>query len=161
VLTDVELPGIIADNHGVGQEAVRLDAAPQRSLVAISTGSGLTFRAEMPSFSRWRSRLPDRRTSGRDARQAGHHMRGQRAFAHVSQRLGIDDVIAMAGAQQREKVEAALRAGGAEPGEVRIANLRAEAVGALWRAPVSSTVIQAALMSPARSTSRASARKPS
>jgi len=32
VLTDVELPGIIADNHGVGQEAVRLDAAPQRSL---------------------------------------------------------------------------------------------------------------------------------
>ena len=32
---------------------------------------------------------------------------------------------------------------------------------ALWRAPVSSTVIQAALESPARSTSRASARKPS
>src|SRR6267142_6483093 len=32
VLTDVELPGIVADNHGVGQEAVRLDAAPQRSL---------------------------------------------------------------------------------------------------------------------------------
>ena len=40
-------------------------------------------------------------------------------------------------------------------------NRNALAFAALWRAPVSSTVIQAALRSPARSTSRASARKPS
>ncbi len=32
VLTDVELTGVIADDHGVGEEAVRLDAAPQRPL---------------------------------------------------------------------------------------------------------------------------------
>jgi hypothetical protein len=28
VLTDIELAGIVADNHGVGQEAMRLDASP-------------------------------------------------------------------------------------------------------------------------------------
>ena len=32
VLADVELTGVIADDHGVGQEAVCLDAAPQRGL---------------------------------------------------------------------------------------------------------------------------------
>jgi len=36
------------------------------------------------------------------------HMTGQRAFAHLGERLVIDDVIAMAGAQQAEEVEAAL-----------------------------------------------------
>ena len=32
VLADVELTGVIADDHGVGKEAVRFDAAPQRPL---------------------------------------------------------------------------------------------------------------------------------
>jgi hypothetical protein len=58
-------------------------------------------------------------------------MGGQRAFAHVGERLGVDDVVVVAGAQQREEVEAALRDGGAEPSEVRVADLRAEAVGGL------------------------------
>ena len=58
-------------------------------------------------------------------------MGGQRAFAHVGQCLGIDDVIVVAGAQQFEEVEAALGGGGAEPGEMRIADLRAEAVRGL------------------------------
>ena len=31
VLADIELAGIVADDHGVGQEAARLDAAPQRA----------------------------------------------------------------------------------------------------------------------------------
>ena len=60
--------------------------------------------------------------------QASDQMGGERAFAHVGQCLGIDDVIVVAGAQQREEVEAALRAGGAEPGEMHVADLRAEAV---------------------------------
>src|SRR5271169_3361728 len=55
-------------------------------------------------------------------------MGGQRAFAHVGQRLGVNDVIVVACAQQREEVEAALGAGGAEPGEMRVADLRAEAI---------------------------------
>ncbi len=60
--------------------------------------------------------------------QASDHMGAQGAVAHVGERLGVDDVIVVAGAQQREEVEAALGAGGAEPGEVRVADLRAEAI---------------------------------
>jgi hypothetical protein len=40
--------------------------------------------------------------------QAGDHRTGKGALAHIGQSLGIDDVIAMAGAQQREEVAAAL-----------------------------------------------------
>ena len=61
--------------------------------------------------------------------QASHHMRSQGAFAHVGERLGIDDVIVVAGAQQFQEIEAALGGGGAEPGEMRVADLRAEAIG--------------------------------
>ena len=32
VPTDVELPGIVAQHHGIAQEFVRVDAAPDRSL---------------------------------------------------------------------------------------------------------------------------------
>ena len=93
--------------------------------------------------------------------QAGDDMAGERAVAHIGQRLGIDDVIAMAGAQQREEVEAALRPGGAEPGEMRVADLGAEAVrGLVARAGVVHRD-PGGCVSPARSTSRASSRKPS
>jgi hypothetical protein len=63
--------------------------------------------------------------------QAGDHRGGKGALAHIGQRLGIDDVIAIAGAQQLEEVAAALRSGGAEPGKMRVADLRAEAVRSL------------------------------
>src|SRR6202011_3619309 len=63
--------------------------------------------------------------------QASDHMGGQRAFAHVGKRLIIDHVIAVASAQQFEEVEAALGSRRAKPGEVRVANLCAEAVGGL------------------------------
>ena len=32
VLADIELTGLVADDDGVGQEAMRLDAAPQGAL---------------------------------------------------------------------------------------------------------------------------------
>ena len=69
--------------------------------VAISTGSGLTFRAAMPSFSRCavQACLIGEVTVGMFG-EAGDHMAGQRAFAHIGERVVIDDVIAMAGAQQ-------------------------------------------------------------
>jgi hypothetical protein len=44
--------------------------------------------------------------------QASDHVGGKCTFAHVGERLGVDDVIVVAGAQQREEVEAALGAGG-------------------------------------------------
>ena len=61
--------------------------------------------------------------------QASDHMGGQRTLAHIRQRLGVDEVVVVAGAQQLEEVETALGAGRAEPGEVGVANLGAEAVG--------------------------------
>ncbi len=63
--------------------------------------------------------------------QASDHMRGERAFAHVAERLGVDDVVVVTGAQQFEEIETALGAGGAEPGEMRIADLRAKPLAAL------------------------------
>jgi hypothetical protein len=62
-------------------------------------------------------------------------MLGQGALAHVGERVGIDDVIAVAGAQQFEEVAAALRAGGAEPGEVRVADVGADAIRGLVASP--------------------------
>jgi hypothetical protein len=35
VLADIELTGIVADDDGVGQEAMRLDTAPQGVLAAV------------------------------------------------------------------------------------------------------------------------------
>jgi hypothetical protein len=57
------------------------------------------------------------------------HMAGQRTLAHVGKRFVVDDVVVVAGAQQFQEVEAALRTGRAEPGEVVVAHLGAEAVG--------------------------------
>src|SRR5580698_2161613 len=53
---------------------------------------------------------------------------GERTAGHISECLSVDDVIAVAGAQQFQKIEPALRAGRAEPGETVVADVRAEAV---------------------------------
>src|SRR5258708_38873315 len=63
--------------------------------------------------------------------QADDEGAGECTPAHVGQGFGVDDVIAMAGAQQLEKVATALGAGGAEPGELSVANLGAVAVRSL------------------------------
>ena len=53
---------------------------------------------------------------------------GERPSAHIGQGLGIDHIVAITGAQQLEEVATALRAGGAKPSEVGVADLSAEAV---------------------------------
>jgi len=69
--------------------------------------------------------------------EPGDHLSGERTFAHIGERCVIDDVIAMAGAQQAEEVEAALGGGGGEGGEMGIADLGAEAIlGLVARAGV-------------------------
>ena len=132
VVADIELAGVVADDHGVGQEAVRLDAAPQRPLggdqdrIGSDLEGGDAEPVEMCAPGRLIGEEPVRMFG-----QAGDHRCGERALAHVGQRLGIDDVIVVAGAQQLQEIEAALRVCGAEPGEVRVADLRAEAVRGL------------------------------
>src|SRR4051794_34887313 len=61
-------------------------------------------------------------------RQALDNQAGQVAAAHVGERLSIDHIVVIAGAQQVEKVAAALGCRRAKPGEAVVADLRAEAV---------------------------------
>ena len=129
MLTDIELAGIVADDHGVGQQAMRLDAAPQGALGGDQHGIGID--AESRDAEPVEMGVPGR-AIGEGAigmlGQAGDDGSGERPCAHIGQRFGIDDVIAVTGAQQFEEVETALGAGGAEPGELRVADLGAEAV---------------------------------
>ena len=43
VLADIELTGIVADDDGVGQEAMRLDTAPQGALGRDQNRVGVDF----------------------------------------------------------------------------------------------------------------------
>ena len=76
--------------------------------VAILTGSGATPSAVMPSRSRWRSRAASsgKCRSGVPGR-ARDHRTGQRPLAHVGERLGVDDVVGVAGPQHLEEVQPA------------------------------------------------------
>ena len=129
VLAELELTGIVADDDRVGQQAVGLDAAPECGFSGdLHRIGGDLERGEAELF---KMGLPCRAIGevlvvvfGELADQRP----GERAVAHIGERLGVDDVVAMAGTQQVEEVEPALRTGGAEPGEAVIADLRAEAI---------------------------------
>src|SRR5215831_16586586 len=45
MLADVELTGVVADDHAVGQEAMRFDAAPQGSLGGHHDGIGINLES--------------------------------------------------------------------------------------------------------------------
>ena len=110
MLADIELTGIIADDDGVGQKAMCLDAAPQGALGGDHDGIRIDRKGrdaepvEMGGPGRPIGEEPVRVFG-----QAGNHRAGEGALAHIGQRLGIDDIIAMAGAQQVEEVAAVLR----------------------------------------------------
>jgi hypothetical protein len=123
MLADLELSGVVADDH-LAQEAVALDAAPQRAFgcdqrrvqIDLEGGDAELFQMRGPC------RLIGEVTIGLFAEQ-GDHMRRQRPFAHIGERCVIDDVIATTGAEQAEEVEAALGGGGGEGGEMSVRNL--------------------------------------
>jgi len=82
----------------------------------------------------------------------GGEQSGDDAFRHavfdqVGQRRGIDHVIGMAGAQQVQEVQPALRGSGQAKRSLPMCVVYSLAPA--WRAAVSSTVTQAALASPA------------
>ena len=115
---------------------MRLDAAPQSAFGGDQHGIGMDLQggdAEPLQMS-----VPGR-PIGEDAigmlAQAGDDGSGERAGAHIGQGFVIDDVIVMSGAQQFEEVEAAFRTRGPEPGELRVADLGAEAVLGLVARP--------------------------
>src|SRR5258707_1149567 len=129
VLADIELTCIITDDDGVGQKAMCLDAAPQGALSGDHDGIGIDRE------SRDAEPIEMGGPGGLIGEgfvwvfgQTSDHWSGKGALAHIGQRFGIDDIIAMAGAQQFEEVAAVLRWRGSEPGKMRIADLGAEAV---------------------------------
>ena len=113
-----------------------LDAAPQGAFGGDQHGVGMNFEGRNAELFKMRGpgHLIGEATVGMFG-EPGDHMAGQRAFAHVGERFVIDDVIAVAGAQQGEEVEAALGRGGNEGGEVGVANLGAKAVVGLVARP--------------------------
>ena len=49
---DIELAGVVADDHGAGEQAMRLDATPQSAFGGDQPGSGWALSAATPSRSR-------------------------------------------------------------------------------------------------------------
>ena len=106
---DVELAGIVADDDGVRQQAMRLDAAPQCAFggdldrIWIDRERGDAEPVEMRQEGRLIGKAPVRMLG-----QAGDHVGRELALAHIGQRFGVDDVIIVTGTQQREEIAAAL-----------------------------------------------------
>jgi hypothetical protein len=159
VLAEGELAGIVADDHRPGQQAMRLDRTPERTLGGEACWPEAALHAA--EAEPLKVRLPGhlvREDALRMAIQAGDHRPGQGTLAHVSQGLSVHDVVAVSGPQQLEEVQPALAGRGAEPGEMVIADLRADAIPRPVPRPGVVTVTQPALSSPARSTSWLSSR---
>ena len=136
VVADIELAGVVADNHGVGQKAVGLDAAPQGALGGDRDRIG--FDRKRRDAKRFQVRVPGRlihKAAVLMIRQAGDHVGGKRALAHIGEGVVIDDVIVMAGPQQAEEIEPVLAARGAKPGEIRVADLGAIPIDRLVARP--------------------------
>src|ERR1700752_3705509 len=85
------------DGHGIGVDPESRDA----ELVEVDVPCGLTGEEPVGMFG-----------------QAGDHWPRERTLAHVGQRLIVDDVVAVASAQQLEEIAAVLAVGRAEPGRV-------------------------------------------
>src|SRR5712691_10883406 len=126
---EIELSGVIADNSCRGQETMRPDAAPQSALggdtdrvvTARQRGNAEPVEMRLPAQAIGEAGL------GMTAKPSDRRL-GEMVPAHVGERLGIDRVIVVPRAQQFEEVAPALRTGSSEPGEMRVADLGAEAV---------------------------------
>jgi hypothetical protein len=136
VLADVELPrvprvrlrrpeGRLADHDRFAEEPVCVHCTPQRPLGGRAyrvgrhwqIGNDEALKVARPSLLVGKSPPLVRRQS-LDQRS------GQGMFAHVLQGRVVNHIVGVTGAQQVEKVEAALATCRAEPGEVVIADLR-------------------------------------
>ena len=123
---------------------MRLDAAPERPLGGdlCWVGSDGERRDAEPR----KMRLPSGRVGKLLVRvlgETGNDGSGECTFPHIGQGGVIDHVVAVASTQQIEKVQSALAVGGAEPGEIVVADLCADAVstfvartGVIHRDPV-------------------------
>ena len=111
---------------------MRLDAAPHRPFrgdahrIGRDRQRGDPEPLKVPRPGRLVGKVP----IGMGGQPRDHRTR-QGALAHVGQGLGVDHVIAVAGPQQLEEVQPALRSGGGKRGEMVVAELGAEHVAVL------------------------------
>ena len=131
---DIELTGVVAEDHGVGQQSVRLDGAPQSAFGGdphrlgmdvqggnaklLQVGHPGPFTGKAPGFTPVAGRFG----------QAGNHRAGQIALMHVGKGRRVEYIVPMPGLQQLQEVQTALGKGRANPGERIIADLRRHAV---------------------------------
>jgi hypothetical protein len=87
----------------LGRKPCALTLPHSAASVATITGSGLTLRAETERFEVGVPGVVTGKAAVGMLNQASDHMGGQCTFAHVGERLGVDDVIIVACAQQREE----------------------------------------------------------
>ena len=133
---DIELSGIVAQHHGIVQEAVRMDAAPLSpfggNLHRVLDNRPAACRRDDPDPVQMR---PPSRPIGKvpliGRGQAGDRRASQFAAAHIIERRVVQHVIGMSGARQIEEVQPALRCARAEPGKAVIADPRAKPVPGL------------------------------
>ncbi len=126
---EIEPAGVIADHRCRGQQTMRPDAAPQgafggegdRVVTAFECGDAEPVEMPLPAEAVGEPGLSM-------AGEPGDCRPGEMMLAQIGEGLGIDHVILMTRPQEVEKVAPALREGGAEPGEMRVADLGAEAV---------------------------------
>jgi len=132
VMSDIELSGGIAEDHALGEEAMRLDGAPKGAFggQAHRIGRGLEFADAEPA-----QMIHPVACVGEAlvavGREPSEDRRRHAMFADIGERLIVDDIVGVTGAQAFEKVQAALRIDGAEPGEAIVADLGADRVAAL------------------------------
>ena len=118
VLENVELTGIIGDDHRVGQQAAGDDGADHGRLGDPPTLTG----AKAVQLG-----LPRRivgKAPGSGGEQSGDDAVRHAVFDQVGQRRGIDHVVGIAGPEQVEEVQPALRRTGGEPGEAIVTDVR-------------------------------------
>ncbi len=131
VLADVELSRVVADHYRLAQEPMCIDRTPQRPLcgdahrIRRHCQTGNAEALKMPHPSLLIGKLPPL-VHG----QSLDERSGQGVFAHVLQSCIVDRIVSVTRAQQVEEVQPALAARRAEPGEVVVADLRADAIGA-------------------------------
>jgi hypothetical protein len=129
VPADAELPGLVADDHRVPEQAMGVDAAPERALGGELDRIG--GHRQPCEAGRLQVRPPRRfvgEALGRRPLEPVDDGAGEVVRPHVGQGRRVDDVVAVIGPQQREEVAPALGPAGGEERAAVVAELRGHAV---------------------------------
>ena len=162
VPADVELSGVVAENHGLAQEFVRVDAAPRRALG--DDPLRLRREAQRGQPEPVEMRLPGPmvvKSCRRLGLQTGDRCRRKALVPHRVVGGVVQHIVGVADNQQVEEFSRLFDERVANPAKAGVNRSSPICVQkplfAAWRAPVSSTLTQ--LVSPARRAERSAPRR--